>query len=315
MKKVFDFLKNPHILFLIFIVIVAITTLIVGTLLLVPGGISGYMVLGYVMLGIFGLSLGYLIYIFFHYKDQVKDKILKWAENHKFWNNLFHNYGFRTIIFSISSFAINIAFACYNGAIALGIVFSPDVNSTIAIWFAALTAYYLVLIILRGNILIYHRNRKKAISNGQTEIETNIRDTKIYGMCGILLLLLPICLSFAIAQMVAEDAAFVHSGIMIYVYAVYAFYKIIASICNYIKAVKTDEMTVVASRNINLADALVSILALQTAMFREFNNGEESLNAPVMNAVTGAVICALTVAMAIYMIVNMSKKLKKTKSE
>lgn len=127
--------------------------------------------------------------------------------------------------------------------------------------------------------------------------------------------MLPICLSFAIAQMVSEDAAFVHSGLMIYVYAVYAFYKIIASICNYVKAVKTDKMTVVATRNINLADALVSILALQTAMFREFNNGEYPLNAPLMNAVTGAVICALTIAMAIYMIVNMLKKLKKVKLE
>lgn len=131
----------------------------------------------------------------------------------------------------------------------------------------------------------------------------------------ILLLLLPGCLSFAVLQMVKEDAAFEHSGAMIFVYVIYAFYKIIMSVYNFIKARRTDEMTVGASRNINLADAFVSVLALQTAMFREFNNGAKNADATMMNAVTGAIVCALTVAIGIIMIVTMRIKINRIKSE
>ncbi|MDE6585144.1 MAG: hypothetical protein K2K80_00485 [Clostridia bacterium] len=315
MKKLLDFLKNPPVAFLIFIAVIALAAIVTGTLFLVPGGITGNVYLGFALLGIGGVAAAYFIYGVFRIKNEVKAKILKWAENHKFWNKLFHSYGFRTITFSIGSFAITTAFAVYNGAIALGMVFSPNVASTTAIWFGALAAYYLVLIILRGSILLYHTKRRKAVQSGQPETQTNMRDIKVYGKCGILLLLLPICLSFAVLQMVSEDVAFEHSGIMIYVYAIYAFYKIITSSINFIKAHKTDEMTVRASRNINLADALVSILALQTAMFREFNYGDTSLNSALMNAVTGAVVCALTVAIGIFMIVMANVKIKKLKNE
>lgn len=315
MKKFRDFFKDPPLPFLICMVVVAVAAIVTGTLCLIPGGISGHVVLGYVLLGVGGVTAAYSVYGIFRIKNGVKEKVLQWAQMHPFWNNLFHNYGFRTILFSIGSFTVNIAFAVYNGAVALGIVFSSDVDSMLAIWFGALTAYYVVLIILRGSILLYHKKRRKAVQAGQPEKETSIRDTKVYGTCGILLLMLPVCLSFAVMQMVAQDAAFEHAGIMIYVYAIYAFYKVITSFCNFVKVSKTDEMTVRASRNINLADALVSILALQTAMFREFNDSTKAVNSARMNAVTGAAVCALTVAIGIFMIVRANQRIKKAKQE
>ncbi|MDE6442530.1 MAG: hypothetical protein K2L12_07270 [Clostridia bacterium] len=316
LKKIISWLANPKIWILIPLLIIAIAALILGTVLLIPGGISGYEIAGYILLGICGICTAYFIYGIVRIKDDIKAKILKYAEKHKFLDKLIHDYGFRTITFSIGSFIINLAFAVYNGAIALGLVLSPEYGSSMSIWFWALTAYYLILIILRGSILLYHQKRRKADPQGQPETITCVRDTKVYGICGILLLLLPLCLSFAVLQMVSEDAAFVHSGITIYVYAIYAFYKIIASICNFVKAGKRDEMTVRASRNINLADALVSILALQTAMFREFNaDNPEALNPALMNAVTGAVVCALTVAIGVYMLVIATLRIKKLKQE
>ncbi len=137
---------------------------------------------------------------------------------------------------------------------------------------------------------------------------------RIYRICGIVLLLLPIALSFAILQMVRANDSFVHTGITIYAYAIYAFYKIIVSIYNFVKTRQSSEMTVRAAKNINLADAMVSILALQTAMFREFDTAGDFVNIARMNAVTGAIVCGLTAAIGIYMIVIAVKKIRKHKN-
>jgi hypothetical protein len=67
-----------------------------------------------------------------------------------------------------------------------------------------------------------------------------------------------------------------------------------------------------AIRHINLADALVSILALQTAMFKEFAIGQ---NVGVYNAVTGGVVCALTLALGTFMIVTAEKRSRILKKE
>ena len=300
-KKILDFFIKPRIWFLLIVMIIAVGA-IVGTALIMTK--DGPTILGFVFLGIMVISVGYSVYGIIKVLPTVQERAMKWSETRPFWNRLFTEYGFRTIIFSIGSFTINLAFAVYNGTIAILIS---------SIWFGALAAYYVFLIVLRGGILIYHARRRKAIKNGQTESETYLRDTKVYGNCGILLVILPIALSVAILQMVRANEAFVHTGITIYAYAVYAFYKIGMAIYNFVKTRKTNEMTVRASKNINLADAFVSILALQTAMFHEFGTGMGDFNIGTMNAITGAAVCALTAAIGIFMIVVTTKILKKSK--
>ena len=300
-KKILDFFIKPRIWFLLIVMIIAVGA-IVGTAIIMTQ--DGPTILGFVFLGIMVVSVGYSVYGIIKVLPTVQERAMKWSETRPFWNRLFTEYGFRTIIFSIGSFTINLAFAVYNGTIAILIS---------SIWFGALAAYYVFLIVLRGGILIYHARRRKAIKNGQTESETYLRDTKVYGNCGILLVILPIALSVAILQMVRANEAFVHTGITIYAYAVYAFYKIGMAIYNFVKTRKTNEMTVRASKNINLADAFVSILALQTAMFHEFGTGMGDFNIGTMNAITGAVVCALTAAIGIFMIVVTTKILKKSK--
>ena len=68
-----------------------------------------------------------------------------------------------------------------------------------------------------------------------------------------------------------------------------------------------------AIRNVNLADATVSILALQTALLTTFNDG--SVNISVMNTVTGIIVSAFSIALGIYMIVSATKKIKEIKSQ
>ena len=72
-------------------------------------------------------------------------------------------------------------------------------------------------------------------------------------------------------------------------------------------------MTVRAIRNINLVDALVSILALQTALLTMFSEG--GINISLFNTFTGVIVSFLSVGIGIYMIVSANKKMKELKKE
>ena len=211
----------------------------------------------------------------------------------------------RPIIFAAGSFIINVAFAAYNGV--LGALMR-------SLWFGALASYYVVLIILRGGVLVYSALRGRAVRLGRDERTLKKNDLTQYGVCGALLTLLPVCLSFAILLTVRDGFGFEHRGLTIYVFALYAFVKIIAAIVTAVKTRRTDRLPARALRCINLADAFVSILALQTAMFKEFATADGEINVAVMNAATGGVVCALTAALGVFMIVNAVVRIRKLKS-
>ena len=238
MKKFFEFFKTPPLWFLCVLAVIGIGAMVGGTLFLTQASLSAYVIVGYVFLGVMAASVGYCVYGFINTLPAISARALEWSEGKPFWERLFREYGFRAILFSVGAFLLNIAFAVYNGVVGV-------LNSSI--WFGALAAYYILLIVLRGTVLIYHIFRRKAVKAGQAAERTLKKDTYIYGVCGVVLVLMPAALSAAIAQMVGANEAFVHTGITIYVYAIYAFYKIIVSVYNFVKTWRTDEMTVRAA--------------------------------------------------------------------
>ncbi len=113
--------------------------------------------------------------------------------------------------------------------------------------------------------------------------------------------------------MIFSDAHFTYMGWTIFAYAAYAFYKITMSIISFIKAHKQEDLTIRAIRNINLVDALVSILALQTALLTMFS--EEETNISLFNTFTGIVVSLLSIGIGIYMIISANKKMKELQKE
>ena len=67
------------------------------------------------------------------------------------------------------------------------------------------------------------------------------------------------------------------------------------------------------SKVINLAAALVSMLALETAMLSQFGAENSIEFKRVMVAATGAGVSVVIVTMAIYMIIHGSREIKKIK--
>ncbi|MDE7439287.1 MAG: hypothetical protein K2N23_02100 [Clostridia bacterium] len=300
-----NFFKDPKIWFLIPVIIIAIGSTVGATLFMTQESLADYKTWGVVFIGIMAVSVSYSVYGVIRLYPKAKEAILKWSKKHPFWDRQFSEYGFTTLLFTAFSLAVTLAFAVYNGSVAIVIS---------SIWFGALAGYNVLLIVLYGSILIYHGKRKRALAKGLDEGQILIQDAKRYRVYGVMLFLLPVCLSFAIMQMVAYGDSFVHTGITIYVYAIYAFYKIITAVYNVIKEWKNSSMPIMAARNIKLADAFVSILALQTAMFREFSEGFDEKTVITFNAVTGLIVCLLTVALGVFMIIDASLKIRKIKT-
>lgn len=306
LKKLFNFIKKPPVWFAAALCIPAACALAAGSVLLTrdipqPPGLA--------CISVGGILTAYLIYAFIKLYPDIKRKTLAWAENRPFFGRLFQEYGYRALILTVGSFAVNTAFAVYNGVIAVIIG---------SVWFGALAAYYILLITVRGGILLYHAGRRRALKRGLGGKDARVNDAAVYGLCGGALILMPVALSFAVLQTALSDASFVHTGITIYAYAAYAFYKITIAIYNFVKTRNTDEFTVRAVKNVSLADAMVTILALQTAMFREFGTGMSDFDITAMNATTGGVVCALTAATGVFMLVYAAvfiKRFKKAQGE
>lgn len=113
-----------------------------------------------------------------------------------------------------------------------------------------------------------------------------------YSLLGILLLLLNLALSGVVLLTIAKGTAKTHSVIMVISIAAYTFYKITMAVINMVKVRKMQSPSLITIRNIGVADALVSILTLQTTMLASFQD-TSTIDANQMNGITGLAVCIL----------------------
>ena len=79
-----------------------------------------------------------------------------------------------------------------------------------------------------------------------------------------------------------------------------------------VKARENHDHTIQSIRNLNLASALVSLLALQTALLQAFGQG---VDPTLANALSGAGVAMLIVALGIVMIAGSARKIKLLKEK
>lgn len=144
--------------------------------------------------------------------------------------------------------------------------------------------------------------------------ELRLQELRVYRNTGILLSFITIALAGAVILLVNQEGGKSYQGYMIFVVAMYTFYKAIISIINIMRARKMQSPLLIAIRDIGYADALVSVLSLQTAMFSSF--GEESdIDPTLMNGITGVCVCIMTLAIGIYMICSAGRQRKRIQEE
>ncbi|MCM1533622.1 MAG: hypothetical protein NC099_03105 [Corallococcus sp.] len=199
------------------------------------------------------------------------------------------------MFFAAVSLIVNLAFAVINGAVAL---------KYSSLWYGALAGYYIMLILLKGGVVTAKTVCGKKY--GEDEFALGKSEIKTYLFSGACLVILEAAMAVAIVQMVITPKPDISGPIMAIANAAYTFYSMTMAVINIVKARRSSDYAVQAIRNVNLVSACMAMLSLTVSLIATF--GEEEMLA--MKASVGVVVCLLTLAIAIYMIVRASKALK-----
>jgi len=186
-------------------------------------------------------------------------------------------------------FCINALYGIYTGA--LGVIGHSW-------WFVALAAYYVVLAAARFAVLLSFKNFQ-----GET-------DRFVTRFIGAMCIFLAVTMAGTTFLAFQNDRGVRHHEIIMISMAVYAFTKITLAIIGMAKNIKNERPAKKCLRNLSLADAAVSIFALQRSMLVSFE-GMSAANIQLMNALTGTAVYLFIACLGINLIggkkVNMAK--------
>ena len=291
-KNFFGFIKDPPVWF--------IAAWLVLTLAAIGGSIAAVALAegaawASAVYAAAAVTLAYSVYLTVKCAPKIKQSAVKALEKRQFSAALLHDFGFRTLAFAVVASIINAAYVAVNGASA--IIYG-------SVWYASMTAYYLALALLRGGVLYADRRVKRQLADGGPERAKH----KIYLGCGIALLVLEFALIAAVTQLVMDEEHARTGLIFAISTAAYSFYKLIIAIVNMVRARRYSDPAVQCFRNINLVDALVSLLSLEVTMI-----ATQGGSMPVMTAVSGAAVSAFNMILGVIMIVQAARALKREK--
>lgn len=217
--------------------------------------------------------------------------IVKKVRAHPIGRRYLNDAAFRAEITLYPSLCISLFYAVFK--LISGIMYS-------SVWFITLSVYYILLAVMRFLILTAARRRHSL----------SIADEyRRYRICGALLAVMALALSGMILFLVRQEGGYSYPGTLIYIMAMYAFYAVITAAVNIVKFRRHGSPTLSAAKVISLTAALVSMLALETAMLSQFGGEDDAMLRPVMLSVSGGVICAFVFVMGIYMIVRGTKQI------
>ena len=137
-----------------------------------------------------------------------------------------------------------------------------------------------------------------------------------YRSCGWVFLLMNLALALIVFFMVYFNRTFVHHMITAIAMAAYTFASFAAAVANMVRFKKYNSPVFSASKAISFAAACVSMLTLTATMLTAF--GEGTMDATIqkmMLGIVGFAVSGVVLGMAVYMIVESTKKIKKIKEE
>ncbi len=289
LKKIINYLKRPGgAIIITSFLLTAVFAALAITLAVVATGNGGALeILSYPTYALAAISLGYSVYIVVIYGGDMKNKARELVLSVPLGRRMVEQYGFRTAVTAFLSFLANFAYAAFDAV--LGIV-------TRSVWYGALAGYYILLTVTRGVLVYYHKNR----ANTEDILEQKKLDMQKFKFTGTMLTALPVFLLGAVAQMYLHGAAFIHYSWTVYAFAAFAFYKITMAIINIFRARRSEDVTILAIRNVGLSDALVTILALQSSLLHTFGTGDNG----VANLLSGVAVCAITIFLGVSMLLR-----------
>lgn len=261
-------------------------------------------------------SFSYIAYILSAYAftvlilafPELKGKITYWLRHnpifdkinsHPIGNRYLNDLNFKGNISLYLGMIINLFYACFK--FVTSILYGSE-------WLGAIAVYYAMLCLLRFNLILNSRRESK-LDGEKVKL---MHEFCSYRKTGFLMFLLNAAMGGMVVQMIWKNDCYEYPGYVIYLSAMYAFYSFISAVWNLVKFRRAGSPILSASKAISFARALMSVLALQTAMIARFGERGEQFRMK-MNIITGAFVLGITLFMAVYLIVHGQKELIKLK--
>jgi urea transporter len=174
-------------------------------------------------------------------------------------------------------------------------------------WFGLLAGYYFILAIIR--LMLANYTGKNSMG------ERLIAEHRRSRTCAVILLTVNLSLTGVVLMMMYQNRGYEYSGILIYVMAAYTFYITVNAIIKLIRYRKYNSPVMMTTKVTSLASALVSMLALETAMLSQFSDAANQVENfdQIMIGATGGGISAIVIAMSAITIWHANREIKKEK--
>ncbi len=229
-------------------------------------------------------------------------QIIRWIKafkkENKFVSRWLTDAHYRIKVSLYTSFFFNTAYS----ALHFGLGYTHK-----TFWFYSLAGYYITLAFIRF-FLLNHTTKHKT--------ENKIKAFKKYRICGIILLIINLYISSIVFFMVYWNRTFHHNEITTIAIATYTFSTLTMSIIGLIRYRRIGNPVYLASKSISLVASCVSILTLEATMLTTFGNESITVGLRrIMLAVSGAVVSAFIIGMALRMIIFSNKRMKDIKQE
>ncbi len=284
-KKIGKAVLFPHIAVMIILIPIAAVFLVYSMVCLGTESVAAIVsyVLAFYTLTVWCVRIPQLIRFYKTFKDENRYARL-WQDDHRLRVNV-SLYG---------SLIWNTAYAL----LQLGMGFWHH-----SFWFCSLAAYYISLAVMRFFLVRHTRKHKPG--------EKMLEEFRKYRTCGIIFLVMNLVLALMIFFMVYWNRTFHHHEITTIALAAYTFTSLTLAIINTVKYRRYNSPVYSASKAISLAAAAVSMLTLESTMLTTFGDGTMTLTGRrILLGISGGVLSVFIITMAIYMIVQGTKKIK-----
>ncbi|MBE5786682.1 MAG: hypothetical protein E7324_03995 [Clostridiales bacterium] len=241
---------------------------------------------------IFALSFCTLVLVFLRLLQWFPQMHRRWSaalDSHPLICRFIKDLPFRERVLFLGALGLNLLFAVGNGALAL---------MSRSAWFGILSGYYCILSVIR--FLLVWRKR----------IEGEWNAWKRARLCAAILTLMNLVLAAAVPMMMYLDRGFHYPGILIYAMAAYTFFITITGIVQWVRAARDGGPLAQAVRMTALVAALISMLALETAMLTAFGEDMPLTEKRILLALSGGAIALTVLGLSGAMIVRATKKIE-----
>ncbi len=289
-KKICNAILFPHIVIMIALLPVAIVFLIYA--MLNHDSESPIAIFSYVL-------SAYTLAIWCVRIPQIIKFVKTFKNENKYAVKLSEDVRLRVNISLFGSFVWNIAYSLFQ--LWLGLTHS-------SFWFYSMAGYYISLAFMR--YFMFGHTRKHLPGEKMKE------ELKKYRACGWVFLVMNLTVTLMIFFMVYWNRTFEHDQITTIAMAAYTFTTFTFAIINIVKYRKYNSPVYSASKAISLAAACVSMITLTSTMLTTFGEGTTDLAyRRWMLGLLGGAVSAFIIGMAIYMIVQSTKKLTMLNTE